>query len=167
VISLAEIDDIIAIAKYVISLLYSKQEYKLDSDSAITDASSIPKFVLKLGTFFSQIKLKRGKFYTKLHLIYTTNLEDIIDNLKEELSNYSFTIYKQILQHWDITLGGWVVYFNLRNNSLDLYHYLVELIRKKVNFELVFAFKIKKVFNGFQSEEDKKGKRSFNKKVQD
>ena len=90
-----------------------------------------------------------------------------MDNLKEELSNYSFTIYKQILQHWDITLGGWVVYFNLRNNSLDLYHYLVELIRKKVNFELVFAFKIKKVFNGFQSEEDKKGKRSFNKKVQD
>ena len=66
VISLVEINDTMEIAKYAISLLYSKQEYKLDPDSAITDASSILKFISKLGAFFPQVKLKRGKSYTNI-----------------------------------------------------------------------------------------------------
>ena len=87
-----------------------------------------------------------------------------MDDLKEELSNYSFTIYKQILQHWDITQGGWIVYFDLRNNLSDLIDYLSNIIKKKVNFDPIFAFKSKRVFNSSQDKEDSKGKQSLNKK---
>ena len=83
-----------AIAKYAVSLLHSKYGYKLDPNSAIKDTLSILKFISKLGAFFPQVKPKWGKSYTKLHLIHTADLEDIIDNLKEELSNHSFIIYK-------------------------------------------------------------------------
>ena len=97
VISLAEIEKTIAISKYAVSLPYSMKCYKLDPDIVITKASAIPKFILKLRIYFLQVKLKKGKSYTKLHFTYSIDLEDIIDNLKEELLHYTFLMYKQIL----------------------------------------------------------------------
>ena len=62
---------------------YLKKGYKLDLDIAITEASAISKFILKLGTFFPQVKPKKEKSYTKLHFTHFIDLEDIIDDLKE------------------------------------------------------------------------------------
>ena len=74
VISLAEIDKTITIAKYTESLPLSSKRYKLDPSSTITDALSILKFSLKLGAFFPQVKPKKGKLYTKLHFTYSAEL---------------------------------------------------------------------------------------------
>ena len=97
VIALAKIDKIATIVHYTIRLVYSKEGYQINPIKVITNTLLIPKFISWLVVYFSQVKPKKGKSYAKLHFTYLADLDDIIDNLKEELSNYSFIICKQVL----------------------------------------------------------------------
>ena len=59
------------------------------------------------------------------------------------------------------------MYFDPRSNPTNLFDYLVKLVKSKVDFEPVFTFKTKRVFNSFQANEDIKEKRSINKKKEE
>ena len=59
VISLAEINEMMVITKYIVSLPHSKKGYKLDPEIVITEDLAIPKFISKLGVFFPQVKPKK------------------------------------------------------------------------------------------------------------
>ena len=78
-------------------------------------------------------------------------LDDLISDIKDELSNNNFTIFRKALQHWDTSLAGWIVYFNPRNNPNNLVIFLTDQIKKLINAEPIFAFRSKKVFNGNSS----------------
>ena len=73
------------ITHHTINSQYLIVGYKIKADKAIIDIISIPHFISKLEYFFLQAKLKKRKSFSKLYFIHTANLNNIIDNLKEEL----------------------------------------------------------------------------------
>ena len=122
--------------------------YVAPPDVSISDAESIPKFLTKLSKFFPQCKPRKEKTYTKVHFTFSTSLDDILDDLREELSHANFSIYKQSLQHWDVSLAGWVVYFDPRGEAKCLTECLMPAARQIVSHEPMFAFKFRKIYNG-------------------
>ena len=58
----------------------------------ISDAESIPKFLTKLSKFFPQCKPRKEKPFTKVRFAFSTSLDDILDDLREELSHTNFYI---------------------------------------------------------------------------
>lgn len=91
--------------------------------------------------------LKR-KTYTKVHFTFSTSLENILDDLRKELSHVNFYIYKQSLHHSDVSLTGWVVYFDPRGEVKFLTEHLIPTVRKIVKHEPTFASKCQKTYNG-------------------
>jgi len=55
--------------------------------------------------YFPHYKLHNNKTHTKLYLMHTNALEDIIKDLKDELLHYNFAIHRKALQYWDILLA--------------------------------------------------------------
>ena len=45
------------------------------------------------------MQAKKGKTCTKTHLNFSKSVNNILDDLREELSHANFTIYKQVLQY--------------------------------------------------------------------
>ena len=117
----------------------------------IPNEFSLPQFSSKLSLFFLQCKLKCNKTCTKVQFIHTHSLDDLISDIKDELSNHNFTIFRKALQCWDASLAGWIVCFDPRSNPNDLVMFLTDQIKKLIKAEPIFAFRIKKAFNGNSS----------------
>ena len=105
---------------------------------------SLPKFSSKIVLFFPLCKPCNNKSYTKIHFIHSYLLEDIIEDLKDELLYINFAIYHKVLQHWNILVAGWIIYFDPRCDPKDLAIFLSDPIKKMIKFDSIFAFKAKK-----------------------
>ena len=143
-----EIDDTAFVVQYNHTFVQEEGIYSINHRLLIPNEFSLPKFSSKLSLFFPRCKPKYNKTYTKVQFIHTYSLDDLISDIKDELSNHNFTVFKKALQHWDTSLAGWIVYFDPRNNPNDLVMFLTDQIKKLIKVEPIFAFRSKKVFNG-------------------
>ena len=69
--------------------------YVAPTDVSISDKESIPKFLTKLSKFFPQCKPRKGKPCTKVHFTFSVSLDEILDDVREQISHTKFSIYKQ------------------------------------------------------------------------
>ena len=107
--ALKQIDEHAKIVHYSLTFERAQDVYVAPLNVSISDAESIPKHITIICKFPPQCKLRKGKPYTKVHFAFYASLYDILDDLKEKLSHNNFSIYKQLLQHWDFSLTDWIV----------------------------------------------------------
>ena len=150
--TLHKIDDTACIIQFNQSLIINNTAYEVLQKLLVADTSSLPQFSLKLAVFFPQYKPRNNKTYTKIQLIHSNPLENIIENLKDEQSHHNLAIYRKALQYWDTSLAGWIVYFDPRCNPSDLASFLTDPIKKITKFDSIFTFRGKRVYNGSQKQ---------------
>ena len=143
-----QIDDSAKIDHYALTSEKATYGYVALPEIYIKNAAFIPKVVSKLTKFFPQFKPKRGKPALKMHFTFSESIDDIIDDLREELSHTNFTICKKNLQYWDLSLVDWVVYCDPRGDTKRLTECLVLEMKKIRKFDPVFDFKVRRIFNG-------------------
>ena len=85
---------------------------------------------------------------TKLHFTLSASLDDILYDLREEIYHANCSICIKTLQHWDVSLAGWVVFFDPRGDAKLLTEHLVPTVKTIVKFEPIFAFTSRRIFNG-------------------
>ena len=105
------------------------------------DASSIPNEIL------SAMQAEKEKNLHKNTFTFSESIYDIVDDLREELSHTNFTICNQNLQHWELHLAVWVVYFDPRGDAKTLTKHLVPSVKTIVKLNPVIAFKVGRIFN--------------------
>ena len=77
------------------------------------------------------------------HFPYAETIEDIMDDLRDEVSGFNFSTCKQDLHHWDTSKAGRIVWLDPKNNPKVLILFLTDPL-KMVKYDPVFAFKNKK-----------------------
>ena len=82
-----------------------------------------------------------------MHFTFSKSIDDIVDYLREKLYHTNFTIHKKNLQHWDVSLAGWVDYFESRGEAKPLTKHLVPAVNTMFKFVPVLAFKVRRIFN--------------------
>lgn len=85
-----------------------KQEEGLHSINPkllILNEFSLPKFSSKLSLFFLNCKPKCDKIYAKVQFIHERLLDHLISDIRDELPDHNFTIYRKALQHWDTSFA--------------------------------------------------------------
>ena len=80
------------------------------------------------------------KTFTKIYFTFSTSLDDILDDLREELSHANFHICRKSMQYWDMNLPGWVVFFDLRGDAKLLTECLVPSVKMIVKLEPIFSY---------------------------
>ena len=97
--TLQEIDPSAFIVQFSQSLAIKTTSYEVAHKLLINDASSLPRFSSKFSLPFPGCKPRNNKTYTKIQLIHADPLEDIMEDLKDELSHHNLAICKKALQH--------------------------------------------------------------------
>ena len=82
---------------------------------------------------------KKGKTFTKIHFTFSTSLDDILDDVREEISHANFFIFRQSLQDWDTLIACWVFFFDPRGDAKILTEHLLPAVKTIAKFEPNFT----------------------------
>ena len=91
-----EIDETAFIAQCNQTFSQEDRSYSFTPKLLIPSEYSLSKFSSKLSQFFPQCKLRNNKTYSKVQFIHSYSLDDIVSNIKDELSNHNFSILKKL-----------------------------------------------------------------------
>ena len=130
IITLKLIDESSTITQYFQTLQRYYYGYVAPSSIVLAYAESLPRFSSKISLFFPSFRPKKSKSCARFHFLHSESLEDIIDDLRDQLSAWNFSICKKALQHWDTCNTGWIVYFDPKNDPKELTIFLYKPVKK-------------------------------------
>ena len=83
-------------------------------EGAIDSASSIPKSLTALKRFAYRVKSQKkgGTTWTNIKLLHNINIQEILQDTKDEFREESFGMYLQPIQHFNVKMIGWILYFH-------------------------------------------------------
>ena len=137
----------------VIKCKATVQNYEQGAAAEMIDAmKEVPSFVNYLKKYFAGIKSKvrdGGRAHVKMLLLYDSDLENLIEMVKEEMSEFKVYLYRQEVAH-DLTETSGLriklhtcVYIQfIMKSTFD------EEVKKQVDVTLDFALLSRAIFNG-------------------
>ena len=86
-------------------------QFTVKGGQALTSPHVLPDTITSLGKFFFGCRpnSKGGMVWSQIRLLHSTPIDNLVEDLRDDLSDMSCGMTKQAIQHWDVTALGFLM----------------------------------------------------------